>query len=816
MNTIVYNRTMIAVNSNLIRRCYCTKHWCLNHKLLYPPITKLSPIFPASSTNYILNPPSSLPASLSSLQIRDFHLLTAFRAQEPSSKVEETVKRLKEEQEDKEKSVLAVETAEKAVAEKRTIWQKVKAELLHYYHGFRLLGLDMKIAFKLVVRMLQGHELTRREHRLLVKTTGDMFRLIPFSVFIIVPFMEFLLPVFIKFFPGMLPSTFQTATDKENKLKQALKVKIEMAKFLQKTLDEMAVQSSDHRSATAKEFSEFFCKLRSTGEVASTEDIMKFSKLFEDEITLDSLSRQQLVALCRVLDIQTLGTSNFLRFLLRMKLRNLAADDRVIEKEGVETLTRAELQQACRARGMRAYGMPENRLRDQLNQWLDLSIHKKVPPSLLLLSRAMMIPDTIPMSDKLKATISALPDDVLARTKGAIGDKEGKVDHRTNIEIIKLEEKRIEEERQEQKAQEQKAQEQKAQEQKAQEQKAQEQKAQEQKAQEVPEPVVEKEKVPEITTTDVKVLEQALDSIGQDKKMAVEKEELKELKEEMAEYVEDIQELDEIKAEAKKVGGSEIEDLKVSKGASRLYKKVNKMISKMDKVLEELEVEEKQVKEKIEGLKHEEKKVEGDVVEELVRIDELIAAIKKIQSVPDDEKLNRMQEILGEIDVDRDGAIKIEDVLKVIELIGKDDIKLNKKQMNELIKLMEKEEVLEVEDQIQKALLKESKESKQSTSTSKSTVPATPVTKAEKISEEGFINEIPEISVKATDVANDVQPSKSVKNSKNKVSATEKKSDPEELKDPAPIITDSIDKTISSTPPVTSTVPPPKTKKLKD
>jgi len=58
----------------------------------------------------------------------------------------------------------------------------------------------------------------------LIKTTGDMFRLIPFSVFIIVPFMEFLLPVAIKLFPGMLPSTFQTATEKEDKLKQALKV----------------------------------------------------------------------------------------------------------------------------------------------------------------------------------------------------------------------------------------------------------------------------------------------------------------------------------------------------------------------------------------------------------------------------------------------------------------------------------------------------------------------------------------------------------------------------------------------------------------
>ena len=157
----------------------------------------------------------------------------------------------------------------------------------------------------------------------------------------------------------------------------------------------------------------------------------------------------------------------------------------LIDKEGVESLTRAELQQACRARGMRAYGMPENRLRDQLAQWLDLSINKKVPPSLLLLSRALMVPDTMPVSDKLKATISALPDDVLARTKGAIGEKEGKVDHRTNIEIIKLEERRIEEERLEQKEDE-------------------------------PQPTVfaTDDKKDEITTTDVKVLEQALDSIG--------------------------------------------------------------------------------------------------------------------------------------------------------------------------------------------------------------------------------------------------------------------------------------------------------------
>lgn len=84
------------------------------------------------------------------------------------------------------------------------------------------------------------------------------------------------------------------------------------------------------------------------GEEVSNEDIMKYAKLFEDEITLDSLSRSQLIALCRVLEVQTLGTNNFLRFQLRMKLRSLAADDKMIQKEGVESLTLAEVQQACR------------------------------------------------------------------------------------------------------------------------------------------------------------------------------------------------------------------------------------------------------------------------------------------------------------------------------------------------------------------------------------------------------------------------------------------------------------------------------------
>lgn len=263
---------------------------------------------------------------------RDFSISQRYSDKEPlkpSSKVEETVLALKEKEKEKEEAKDKPAAVAPPPPPKKSLRQKIWHEMLHYYHGFRLLFIDINVSRKLLWRVLNGKSLSRREHRLLVRTVGDIFRLIPFSVFIIVPFMEFLLPFAIKFFPGMLPSTFQTATEREDKLKQALKVRLEMAKFLQTTLDDMSVQSKHKDSEAAQSFTEFFKKIKTSGEVPSNEEIIKFSTFFEDEITLDSLSRQQLTALCRVLDINPMGTTNLLRFQIRMRLRSLAADDKV-------------------------------------------------------------------------------------------------------------------------------------------------------------------------------------------------------------------------------------------------------------------------------------------------------------------------------------------------------------------------------------------------------------------------------------------------------------------------------------------------------
>lgn len=82
----------------------------------------------------------------------------------------------------------------------------------HYYHGFRLLFLEMRLSAKYLWRFLRRKPLLRREKQQLVRTLSDVLRLIPFSAFVIVPFLEFTLPFFLKLFPNMLPSTFKDAT----------------------------------------------------------------------------------------------------------------------------------------------------------------------------------------------------------------------------------------------------------------------------------------------------------------------------------------------------------------------------------------------------------------------------------------------------------------------------------------------------------------------------------------------------------------------------------------------------------------------------
>ncbi|MEQ2305210.1 LETM1 domain-containing protein letm2, mitochondrial [Ameca splendens] len=184
----------------------------------------------------------------------------------------------------------------------------------------------------------------------------------------------------------------------EEKQKKGLAAKLELAKFLQETIAEMARRNKAKAQIEeeTQRFSKYVQKVRGTGEQPSTKEIVRFSKLFEDELTLEHLERPQLVALCKLLELQPIGTNNLLRFQLMMKLRAIKSDDEMIAAEGVAAMSVSELQGACRSRGMRSLGLTTDQLRQQLQQWLDLHLKENVPPSLLLLSRAMYLTDLQP------------------------------------------------------------------------------------------------------------------------------------------------------------------------------------------------------------------------------------------------------------------------------------------------------------------------------------------------------------------------------------------------------------------------------------
>ncbi|CAI0541042.1 unnamed protein product [Linum tenue] len=335
-------------------------------------------------------------------------------------------------------------------AKKLTHWKhEIVSTLQHYWLGLKLLGTDVRISIRLLLKLAGGKSLSRRERQQLTRTTADIFRLVPFAVFIIVPFMEFLLPVFLKLFPNMLPSTFQDKMKEQEALKRRLNARIEYAKFLQETVKEMAKEVQNSRSGetkkTAEDLDEFLTKVRK-GSSVSNDEILSFAMLFNDELTLDNISRPRLVSMCKYMGISPFGTDSYLRFMLRKRLQSIKKDDRMIQEEGIETLTEDELRAECRERGMLGLRSVEE-MRQQLRDWLDLSLNHAVPSSLLILSRAFLVSARVRPEDAIQQTLSSLPDEVVNTLASTGMPSEDSVsERRRKLEFLEEEDKRIKEE----------------------------------------------------------------------------------------------------------------------------------------------------------------------------------------------------------------------------------------------------------------------------------------------------------------------------------------------------------------------------------
>jgi len=337
------------------------------------------------------------------------------------------------------------------------VWKKVKHEAQHYWQGSKLLGAEIRISSRLLWKILHGESLTRRERRQLRRTTQDILRLIPFAVFVIVPFMELLIPVALKLFPNMLPSTFEDKFAAQEKQRKLLRVRLDMAKFLQETLRESGLKANAH-IVGSDAFKEFFRKVRSTGESPSAQDVINVARLFDDDLTLDNLSRPQLVSMCRYMGINAFGTDNFLRGTIRTRLLELRRDDQLIDVESVDNLSTSELQAACQSRGIRTGGVSPARLREELETWINLHLHNRLSGVLMVLARAFQF-DKKPGEDEdgktaiirsLESVLSGLPDNLLNEAELEVDSDNAS--YKQKLEVLQQQEELIEdEEEQEQK-----------------------------------------------------------------------------------------------------------------------------------------------------------------------------------------------------------------------------------------------------------------------------------------------------------------------------------------------------------------------------
>eukprot|EP00794_Sanderia_malayensis_P005380 gene5381-6053_t len=532
----------------------------------------------------------------------------------------------------------------KAVEEKKeklSIQERIMKEVNHYYNGFRLLYLDCKVAAKLLWQVLNGKTLSRRERRQFLRTVADLFRLVPFMVFLIIPFMEFLLPVVIKLFPNMLPSTFEDKSKKEEARKKSLKVKIQMARFLQDTIEESELMSKTKKTEKKlKEFANFVQRIRTGSEQPSNEEIMNYSKLFEDEITLENMTHGQLKALCRLLMLSAVGTSNYLRFSLKMKLQQLKADDKLIRKEGLDKLSTTELQQACVSRGMRGLGVPVERLKSQLKQWLELSLDEEVPATLLLMSRALYIPESLSSPEQLKVTLSQLPERVVDEMEMKIAVIEGEeVDRKTRIDIITDEEEKIRAERQEESRLEQEKQ--------------------------------EKLAAAEELKDKAESLQEKLLNVKET--ISSHRDDLDILKEDRKDYQEGLKEL------AKEPKAVEVTE---SKASERLGKKVDTWIEKIDEDLNEID----------------ETPIDADN-DGIITTDELFIALQKNDGLSE----NKAREICELLDFDKDGSLDLDELKQAVELIEKEDLRITDEQVIELMQHIKRgEDILVIEQMLSK------------------------------------------------------------------------------------------------------------------
>lgn len=359
------------------------------------------------------------------------------------------------------------------------------------------------------------------------------------------------------------------------------------------------------------------------------------------------------------MSINAFGTDGFLRHQIERRLNYLEKDDQLIYAEGVDSLSIPELHQICQSRGIRVSGMSPARLRSELSQWLDLHLEKKIPPSLLILSRAFQISDRIVEGDQalqesaeaLQATLSSLPDQMVNEAQLKVSEAEGVATYKQKLQVLQEQEELIADEL-EQEAKQAASNREKEQ---IELQAAQEVPIKSQADLELSHPDTstspgEISKSADLSIDELKTLGVALKTLTHDSAVEDVRLKLADLKEDRKEFKEDIEELSEL-----------VETTQPSlKSATKLGARVDMMIASLEKQLTKYD---KEVGSTLNIVRPDK---QGQI-----SIQDLESALKLIRNHPNDE---RIKAIVAKLDADADGLVALPELISLVEEAEASDV----------------------------------------------------------------------------------------------------------------------------------------------
>ncbi|CAN1771835.1 Mitochondrial proton/calcium exchanger protein [Linum perenne] len=155
----------------------------------------------------------------------------------------------------------------------------------------------------------------------------------------------------------------------------------------------------------------------------SSDEILSFAKLFNDEI----ISAEQ-APISKYMGISPFGTDSYLRFMLRKRLQSIKkADDKMIQEEGIETLTEDELRAECR----------ETMNCQLLTLELGVVLHQYfVTPNILILLHFANICRAFTVSGRVR------PEEAVLASTG-LPSEDAVSERRRKLELLQMEDERI-------------------------------------------------------------------------------------------------------------------------------------------------------------------------------------------------------------------------------------------------------------------------------------------------------------------------------------------------------------------------------------